>query len=128
MGVKFNVQIEIPEQLVDKLSTYSFINRDDWMLYANSSKILPEKYTKVINALFTRKLKSLAPNNTYDLVKELPERARKMLVGQLGVDMKQMRGLTAYEMIAKIEKDRDAVVVFADYGGTIQAHLLPRKP
>lgn len=128
MSAKFIVQLEIPESLVEKLATYSFINFADWMKYSNSSAILPDKHAKVINSLLTRKLKYLEPNKTYDLIRDLPERAKKMFISQLGVDTRRMKGLTAYEMIQQIEAEKDAIVIFTDYEGSLQVHLLPRKP
>lgn len=128
MSVKFIVQIELSDPLVNKLATYSFINRADWMRYANGSEILPEKHAKVISSLLTRKLKSITPNKTYDLIEDLPERTKKMLIAELGVDIEPMKGLTAYEMIQQIEKEKDGVVIFTAYDEGYQAHLLPRKP
>lgn len=128
MSAKFIVQLELPETLVSKLATYSFTHQDEWMLYANSTKILPDKLAKFMSDLLNRKIRSLEPNSTYELVRDLPESSRKLLISNLGVDMRKLRGLSTFEMIRRIEEENNAVVIFTHFDDRYQAHMVPRKP
>jgi hypothetical protein len=68
MNVTFIVQLEIPESLLSKLATYSFIDSKEWIRYGNTSMQLPEKHAKFLNNIFCRKLKSLNPNISREIL------------------------------------------------------------
>ncbi|SEW21210.1 hypothetical protein SAMN05428988_3185 [Chitinophaga sp. YR573] len=122
------VKLTIPDGKLPPLCNYFSTKREEWLKYGNKSELANEKLARLVNHVFATGLNALKHNNhTFDLIKDLPEHSKKLLLKPFGISFDDMKDKPFDKIVNLLEEKNNCSIIFTEYEGRKEALMVPRR-